>query len=39
VVAREGAKPFYVPFVMDEFILKIDIAKKEITIKVMPGLL
>ena len=39
VVAREGAKPFYVPFVMDEFILAIDIAKKEITIKVMPGLL
>jgi 16S rRNA processing protein RimM len=39
VVSRDGAKPFYVPFVMDEFILTIDIAKKEITIKVMPGLL
>jgi 16S rRNA processing protein RimM len=39
VVNRENAKPFYVPFVMDEFILTIDIAKKEITIKVMPGLL
>jgi 16S rRNA processing protein RimM len=39
VVSREGAKPFYVPFVLDEFILKIDIAKKEITIKVIPGLL
>lgn len=39
VVAREGKKPFYVPFVKDEFILSVDIAKKEITIKVMDGLL
>jgi 16S rRNA processing protein RimM len=39
VVQRDGAKPFYVPFVLDEFILKIDIEKKEITIKVIPGLL
>ena len=39
VVARDGAKPFTIPFVLDEFILAIDIAKKEITIKVIPGLL
>jgi 16S rRNA processing protein RimM len=39
VVSREGEKPFYVPFLMKEFILSIDVEKKEIVIKVMPGLL
>jgi 16S rRNA processing protein RimM len=39
VVKREGAKDFFVPFVMKEFVQSIDIAKKEITIKVIPGLL
>jgi 16S rRNA processing protein RimM len=38
-VTREGAKPFYVPFVMNEFILAIDIPNKTITIQVIPGLL
>jgi len=39
VVSREGGKPFFVPFIMKEFILSIDIEKKEIVIKVLPGLL
>lgn len=39
VVSRENAKPFYVPFVMKEFIQKVDIEKKQIIIKVIPGLL
>lgn len=38
-VAREKQAPFYVPFVQDEFILAVDIAKKSIQIKLMPGLL
>jgi 16S rRNA processing protein RimM len=38
-VRRDGKADFYVPFVMDLFILSLDLAKKEITIKVIPGLL
>jgi 16S rRNA processing protein RimM len=39
VVGLENAKDFTVPFVMGEFIQTIDIEKKQITIKVMDGLL
>jgi len=39
VVSRENAKPFFVPFMMKEFIISVDIEKKEILIKVMSGLL
>jgi 16S rRNA processing protein RimM len=38
-ISREGQKDFFVPFLMKEFIKFIDIEKKEITIKVIPGLL
>lgn len=37
-VARNGEKDFFVPFI-ENFILSVDIIKKEITIKVIPGLL
>ena len=39
VVSREGGKNFFVPFVADEFIVKVDIEAKRITIKVIAGLL
>lgn len=39
VVSRIGGKNFFVPFVNDEFIVKVDIKTKKITIKVIPGLL
>jgi 16S rRNA processing protein RimM len=38
-VHRDGAPDFFVPFLLNEFILSIDIDHKRITIKVMPGLL
>ena len=37
-VAREKGKDFFVPFV-DEYLLNVDIDKKEITILVVPGML
>jgi 16S rRNA processing protein RimM len=39
VVSRQGAKPFYVPFVMGEFIASLDLSAKRIAINVIPGLL
>jgi len=39
VVARAGGKNFFVPFVRDDFIVKIDLKAKKITIKVIAGLL
>jgi 16S rRNA processing protein RimM len=38
-VSRDGAADFFVPFLLKEFVLSIDIEKKKITIKVIPGLL
>lgn len=38
-VARGGGKDFFVPFVMGTFVVSLDIAKKEIAIVAMPGLL
>jgi 16S rRNA processing protein RimM len=38
-VGREGASDFFVPFIMETFILSIDLSTKKITIKVIPGLL
>jgi 16S rRNA processing protein RimM len=37
-VSRNGNKDFFVPFI-DVFILNVDIIKREIKIKVIPGLL
>lgn len=39
VVSREEGKHFYVPFVAKEFIVKVDLPLKKITIKVISGLL
>ncbi len=36
---REGGKPFYFPFLMDDFISKIDLEKKEMIIHEVPGML
>lgn len=38
-VVREGGKPFYFPFLIDDFISKIDIEKKEIVIHEVAGML
>lgn len=38
-VKRDAGKDFFVPFVYDKFVLKVDIENKVITIKVMEGLL
>ena len=37
-VGREKKKDFFVPFV-DDYLLNIDLEKKEITILVVPGML
>ena len=38
-IKEENGKTCYVPFVMNEFVVSIDIEKKEIRIHVIPGLL
>lgn len=38
-VGREGKKDFFVPFLLKEFIVSIDLEKKEIVIKTMKGML
>ena len=38
-IARENAKDVLVPFILDAFILKVDIKNKEIIIKFVRGLL
>ena len=38
-VKREGCKDFFVPFVLDKFVLKVDIKKKEVTVRVVEGML
>ena len=38
-VSREGQPDFFVPFLLGEFVVNIDLDAKKITIKVIPGLL